>query len=97
MISDTTGISQCANTRRPRGARLSVRTICRILAAFFFAAALLWWVYSPGVDCDPLLEGGCGFFDLGIGYNLGLIVNFGILVLLAITGVSLWPAVNKQD
>jgi hypothetical protein len=72
-----------------------VRLVYQILAVLLFATALGWWVYSPLVDCDPQSAGGCGFFDFGLGSELGLVLNLGIVVLLVAAALSLWFATQK--
>jgi len=72
-----------------------MRTICRFLGPVFLAAALGLYVYVPGLDCDQRAKGGCGPFDIGIGGDLGMALNFGIVVLLAIAGLSLWSVGQK--
>lgn len=72
-----------------------MRVIAQILAGLFFATALGWWVYSPLLDCDPQSAGACGFFDFGLGSDLGLVLNLGIVVVLVAAGLSLWFATQR--
>ena len=73
-----------------------MRIIYKIISIPFFLLAFLKWVTYQYPDYNIFKFGG-GILDLGIYGSIGLMINWGIIVILISVGVWIWSRGKSEN
>jgi len=75
-----------------------MRIIYKIISIPFFLLAFLKWITYQYPDYNIFVLGGGGILDIGIYGAIGLMINWGIIVILISVGVWIWNrGKSKKD
>jgi len=74
-----------------------MRIIYKIISIPFFLLAFLKWVTYQYPDYNIFKFGGGGILDLGIYGSIGLMINWGIIVILISVGVWIWSKGKSEN